>query len=58
MVKDHGTTRKEKTQKVKFKTHLMNYSRIQEIDKKETQKQKLNLAYFQNSGIQRYVILK
>ena len=36
MVKDHGTTRKEKTQKVKFKTHLMDYSRIQEIDKKET----------------------
>lgn len=58
MVKDYGTTRNEKTLKVNLKTHLMGYSRIQEIDKKETQKQKLDLAYFQNSGIQRYVILK
>ena len=38
MVKDYGTTRNEKTQKVNLKTHLMGYSRIQEIDKKETQK--------------------
>lgn len=34
MVKDYGTTRNEKTQKVNLKTHLMGYSRIQEIDKK------------------------